>query len=230
LILNLFRASLSHTKLTHEMIQESIDAFAFDLRENQKEKFLKTAPLNYFMGILRRGIPYTPPANYKSPQEKALEEFIQSKQKRQEERKKLEAQALDLASEEWLSSLTGDEKATILLQESDKDTWKKCLQALKSELPPQDFETWVKPLRVVQENDEWVIFAPNRFVSDHIEKSFFSKMKEFLGKFIIKVGEGGNVAKKEEVKGSYGEDISELKRYFKSMIWPEKQKELLPVG
>ena len=54
------------------LIQESINAFAFNLKENNKGKGLKTSPLNYLMGILRSGIPYAPPSNYESPESRAM--------------------------------------------------------------------------------------------------------------------------------------------------------------
>jgi hypothetical protein len=52
--------------LTSDQLQDSIYAFAFDLSENQKTKRISGTPLNFFMGILRKG-PYAPPANYESP-------------------------------------------------------------------------------------------------------------------------------------------------------------------
>ena len=42
-------------KFTPEELQDSIYAFAFDLSENGKAKTITGVPLNYFMGILRRG-------------------------------------------------------------------------------------------------------------------------------------------------------------------------------
>ncbi|MBV9576296.1 MAG: hypothetical protein JO149_06705, partial [Gammaproteobacteria bacterium] len=66
-------------KLTSEIVQDSIYAFAFDLENNNKEKSLKSGPLNYFMGILRSGKPYAPPANYESPQDAAMRIYLERK-------------------------------------------------------------------------------------------------------------------------------------------------------
>lgn len=54
---------LQRTDLTEAVIQESIHAFAFDLRMNHKARSLKKTPLDFFMGILFKG-PYLPPHNY----------------------------------------------------------------------------------------------------------------------------------------------------------------------
>lgn len=99
--------------LEDEAIQESIYAFAFDLNENKKMSSLKTNPLNYFIGILRKGQPYLPPSNYESPKDKALREYVERKRELSQKRVKLEQEALDLAFLEWKEKLTIEEKNKI---------------------------------------------------------------------------------------------------------------------
>ena len=98
-----------------EVVQESIHAFAFDLTKNDKAKLLKKTPLDFFMGILRSG-PYLPPTNYKSPKEMALEAFIE----KQNNIKKLEEEAMNIAFQNWVSKLTSDEKNHIIPEETKK--------------------------------------------------------------------------------------------------------------
>ena len=62
----------SQKLLLPEIVQNSIYAFSFDLVENNKAKELKGQPINFFMGILRKGNPYASPANYESPKDKAI--------------------------------------------------------------------------------------------------------------------------------------------------------------
>lgn len=50
--------------LSQEQIQNSIEAFAFDLRKSQKVKSIKSSPISYFLGILLKG-PYLPSAEFK---------------------------------------------------------------------------------------------------------------------------------------------------------------------
>ncbi len=65
-------------KFTPDELQDSIYAFAFDLSENGKSKTITGVPLNYFMGILRRG-PYAAPSNYESPDVRQKRLYLESK-------------------------------------------------------------------------------------------------------------------------------------------------------
>jgi predicted DNA-binding transcriptional regulator len=106
--------------LTPQIVQDSIDAFAFDLQYNDKAKSLKTTPINFFMGILRNVGVYNPPENYESPQDKAMKGYV-AQQKAQIERKQtLEAEAFQLAFHAWLRALPESEKEIILLPEIKK--------------------------------------------------------------------------------------------------------------
>jgi hypothetical protein len=75
--------------LTDKIIQDSIDHFAFDLEKNNKMKEIRTNPMNYFMGILRREGIYNAPANYESPREKALKQYQKNKKQEEERLKEL---------------------------------------------------------------------------------------------------------------------------------------------
>jgi predicted transcriptional regulator len=70
-----------------ESLQDSIDHFAFDLEKNNKMKEIRTNPVTYFMGILRREGVYNAPANYESPREKALKQYQENKKKEEEKLK-----------------------------------------------------------------------------------------------------------------------------------------------
>ena len=97
-------------KLTPIEIQDSIDAFAFDLRNNRKAEGLKTQPLNFFMGILRKGMPYTPPENYESPETEARRKYLEAKQAQKVRRHHIEMEIFELEFEEWRMSLTPDQR------------------------------------------------------------------------------------------------------------------------
>lgn len=101
-------------KLSPEVVQASIFAFAFDLRRNEKSKTLKTNPLNYFMGIVRNGQPYAPPSNYESPEEEAMRLYVEKQQILEQKRAELEKAAFELAFKEWLTTLSEDTRNTIL--------------------------------------------------------------------------------------------------------------------
>ncbi len=56
--------------------------------------------------------------------------------------------------------------------------WKKCLERLESELPEQQFNTWVRPLHAVVEDNCLRLLAPNRFVLDWVRENFFEKIQQ----------------------------------------------------
>ena len=110
----------NQNKISHMEVQESIHAFAFDLKENNKGKVLKTNPLNYLMGILRNGIPYAPPSNYKSPKEIAMEKLLEQKKDEKERIRKLEDEMIQYEFEEWLPTINESQRNEIVgeLQQS----------------------------------------------------------------------------------------------------------------
>jgi hypothetical protein len=101
-------------KLTSEIVQDSIFAFAFDLENNNKTNTLKSSPLNYLMGILRSGKPYAPPSNYESPQDKAMRLYLESKRQVEQKRADMEKELLDLAFFDWEKQLSDTAKQDLL--------------------------------------------------------------------------------------------------------------------
>jgi chromosomal replication initiator protein len=55
--------------------------------------------------------------------------------------------------------------------------WKKCLEQLEDELTSQQFNTWLRPLRAVQEPGKLRLFAPNRFVLDWVKDRFLVRIE-----------------------------------------------------
>lgn len=62
--------------------------------------------------------------------------------------------------------------------------WEKCLSALESEFPSQQFNTWIRPLQAEQTSEnKLVLFAPNRFVLDWIVERFLTRINELVTQF-----------------------------------------------
>jgi hypothetical protein len=104
----------SQNKLKPQVVQDSINVFAFDLQENNKAKGIKGDPINFFMGILRNGKPYAPPSNYESPQDKAMRLYREKMQAIEQRRADTEKEAINLAYNEWFSELTDAQKKDLL--------------------------------------------------------------------------------------------------------------------
>ncbi len=95
--------------LTTDLVQDSINAFAFDLKTNGKEKGINS-PINFFMGILRKGMPYTPPDNYVSPREAAIRKILEIRKKEEESAKELK----ELEFRKWLRETPVEEKKKLV--------------------------------------------------------------------------------------------------------------------
>ena len=54
--------------------------------------------------------------------------------------------------------------------------WDKCVEKLEGELSPQQFNTWIRPLQSIENNNSLRLLAPNRFVLDWVKKHFIEKI------------------------------------------------------
>jgi chromosomal replication initiator protein len=58
--------------------------------------------------------------------------------------------------------------------------WARCLESLESELPEQQFNTWVRPLQAVEGAGALKLLAPNRFVVDWVNENLLPRIGELL--------------------------------------------------
>jgi chromosomal replication initiator protein len=58
-----------------------------------------------------------------------------------------------------------------------------CLRALEGDLPEQDFNTWIRPLQVVETTDELRLLAPNRFVVEWVANHCLDRLKDYCLRF-----------------------------------------------
>lgn len=108
-------------QLSPEMVQDSINAFAFDLDVNNKGAKIKAAPLYFFMGILRNGMPYAAPENYEDLETRALKRYLENKKKQQAHRESIRQEAYNLALEEWEENLTSEQVAAIIPEQKYRE-------------------------------------------------------------------------------------------------------------
>ncbi|MEJ2466510.1 MAG: chromosomal replication initiator protein DnaA [Candidatus Thiodiazotropha sp.] len=60
------------------------------------------------------------------------------------------------------------------------DLWQRCADQLEQELPAQQFNTWIRPLQVVEENQVLKLLAPNRFVLDWVKNHYLDTIQKLL--------------------------------------------------
>lgn len=89
---------------SHEVIQESINHFAFALEYNEKVKAYPQ-PLNVFMGVLRKGQRWHESA-YVHPKELALRQILDEKRKRKEQFNAMIKELVDIEFPDWRKNLT----------------------------------------------------------------------------------------------------------------------------
>jgi chromosomal replication initiator protein len=64
----------------------------------------------------------------------------------------------------------------------DSTLWKQCVDRLESELTPQQFNTWIRPLHAVEERDTIRLLAPNHFVRDWVTQHLAERINEVLAR------------------------------------------------
>jgi chromosomal replication initiator protein len=58
--------------------------------------------------------------------------------------------------------------------------WEKCLQQLEGEFPPQQINTWIRPLQAQLNNDSLLLYAPNKFVLDWVSDHYIEKITSII--------------------------------------------------
>jgi chromosomal replication initiator protein len=61
--------------------------------------------------------------------------------------------------------------------------WNRCLRVLESELPEQQFNTWVRPLQAIERDGELKLLAPNRYVIEWLGQNSLARIKELIRAF-----------------------------------------------
>ena len=103
---------------TPELIQESINHFAYGLENNEKTKAYKMKdPLNIFMGVLRKGQSWHE-ANYISPKDLALKNMVEGKKKEKERYDLMIKELMDIEFPTWRNKITPSQMKFIVPEET----------------------------------------------------------------------------------------------------------------
>lgn len=63
---------------------------------------------------------------------------------------------------------------------SDSTIWGQCLTKLQKEMPPTQYNTWIRPLQSSQDGQSLTLLAPNRFVVDWVKQNFYKRINEIV--------------------------------------------------
>ena len=75
--------------------------------------------------------------------------------------------------------------------------WPLCLRKLHDSLPAQQFQTWIAPLTVCEENGTWVVYSKNQFACNMLQNRFAANIEAVRAElapqqaaFLFKTGTG----------------------------------------
>lgn len=97
---------------TPEIVQESINHFAFSLQFNERVKSYKD-PISALIKILKRGEAWVDP-NYISPQERAVNQILEAKKLEQAKLQQVEKELFEIEFLAWRNNLTEMEKNQLM--------------------------------------------------------------------------------------------------------------------
>ena len=60
------------------------------------------------------------------------------------------------------------------------DPWQHCLNRLDGDIPQQQFNTWIRPLRAEWQESGLVLAAPNRFIRDFVAEKYLPLINTYL--------------------------------------------------
>lgn len=96
------------------------------------------------------------------------------------------------------------------------DLWNKCANRLEGDLSPQQFNTWIRPLQSVEDNQCIRLYAPNQFVLNWVRDNYLSDITDFLQetvgekapKIILEIGSRSQSTEKTSEKASKSRQVS----------------------
>lgn len=107
--------------------------------------------------------------------------------------------------------------------------WDKCLNCLQDEFPPEQFNTWIRPLQAEVIDHKLVLFAPNRFVRDWIFERFLARITALVNQFsgaespaiVLEIGSKRDETKTNPVTKQQMGSTTQIRPRSKSITEPE---------
>ena len=103
---------LRDSSLAPEEIQNSLNAFAFDLGFEDVRRKVRS-PIGLIMKLLKNGQAYISEKGYESEEDRLYRELIERADKKNEEKKNLRARLVEVKFEEWLDNISDDDKRNL---------------------------------------------------------------------------------------------------------------------
>jgi hypothetical protein len=94
-----------------EIIQDSINALAYDIKHNNIAESFNSSPAVVLTALLKKGMPYSSktPEKVLSPKEEAMQAYLLCKEKKIQQSTEIEQRAKEVALTEWINNLQEEE-------------------------------------------------------------------------------------------------------------------------
>jgi chromosomal replication initiator protein len=104
--------------------------------------------------------------------------------------------------------------------------WEKCLNIIKEKVSQQNFDTWIRPVRILSMQDSCIqLSVPNRFFKDWLEENYSSLLKDALS---FLVGTATQISfviyQDSEIKNSHTNNIRSRKAADNNQLKTTKLK------
>ena len=137
--------------LPADIVQESINALAFDLKHNNVAQDFKKSPAVVLTALLKKGKPYSSktPEKYMTPAEEAMRDYLAAKEIRHKNKLAVESKIKEIEYQEWLSGLPAEELMELVPESEVADVPEKLRKTLRRrkalELSKEYFEAEIWP-------------------------------------------------------------------------------------
>lgn len=106
--------------------------------------------------------------------------------------------------------------------------WDRCIDYLQDELPAQQFNTWIRPLKLGSSSgnaQRIVLLAPNRFIRDWVADKFMRRITELLT--MISDGDCDEVAIEVQEQPSLSDQAAPVLRHREAAALADSQPQIL---
>jgi chromosomal replication initiator protein len=94
------------------------------------------------------------------------------------------------------------------------DLWDKCAKRLEGDLPPQQYNTWIRPLQAEVDANTIKLFAPNQFVLNWVKNHYLSTINDYLAenagndapKLVLGIGSSSKSSESGRKQSTAGND------------------------
>jgi chromosomal replication initiator protein len=102
--------------------------------------------------------------------------------------------------------------------------WRDCVNLLKTELPEQQFNTWIRPLKPEEDASSLTLVAPNRFVLDWVNDKFRDRIEDLAKQISGNVGFPVNIVSSTRIPSFAHQPESDSGKLRQHTFVPDRKR------